>query len=229
VSTLRPVPDAKTTVLLACGHSLVRAGYRAVLESDRLVAIAGEADCGRAAVELARELRPDAIVMDIDIADGDCIETTRELSADPGAPVIVLSSTEDDDRVFDSLRAGANGVLLKDTPPDELLRGLDVATGGEAVLSPSLARRLIAELVSTPVASRPSDDRLVALTAREREVVALVARGLSNEEIAKQLVVSSATARTHVSRSMVKLRARDRAQLVVFAYEGGLLIQPSRP
>jgi DNA-binding NarL/FixJ family response regulator len=225
---LRPVPDAKTTVLLACGQALLRAGYRAVLEAGGQIAIAGEADSGREAVELARERRPDAIVMDVDIAGGDCMETTGELSADPGAPVIVLSGAEDDGRIFDALRAGATGVLLKDTPPGELHRALDAATGGEAVLSPSLARRLIAELVSTPVATRPTDDRLAALTAREREVVALVARGLSNEEIAKQLVVSSATARTHVSRAMVKLRARDRAQLVVFAYEGRLLIQPSR-
>jgi DNA-binding NarL/FixJ family response regulator len=225
--SLRPVPDPDTRVLIACGESLRRAGYRAVLDGARGVSVSGEATTGREAVQLARELLPDAVVIDICIADHDCIETTGRLSADPGVPVIVLSPLEDDERIFGALRAGATGVLSKDSNPADVIRAIEVATRGDAVLSPGLTRRLIAELVSRPEPSRPSGTLLEALTAREREVVALVAMGLSNDEIAERLVVSSATARTHVSRAMVKLRARDRAQLVVFAYESGLLVQPS--
>jgi DNA-binding NarL/FixJ family response regulator len=220
------VPDVETRVLLVCGGSLMRAGYRAVLEADRQLTVAGEADGGAEAVELARELRPDVVLMDVMGTADDCVEATSQLSADPAAPILLLSGSEDDRRVFDALRAGAAGVLLKDTAPDALRRAVDATARGDAILSPSLTRRLIAELVARPEPSRPSDDRLAALTSREREVVALVALGLSNEEIAGQLVVSPATARTHVSRSMVKLRARDRAQLVVFAYESRLVLQP---
>jgi len=226
VTPLRPVPDVETRVLLVCGGSLMRAGYRAVLEADHQLTVSAEADGVDEAVELARELRPDVVLIDVPGAGGDCVSATAELSADPAAPVLLLSGAEDDQRVFDALRAGATGVLLKDTAPDALRRAVDATARGEAVLSPSLTRRLIAELVARPEPSRPSGDRLAALTAREREVVALVALGLSNEEIAGQLVVSPATARTHVSRAMVKLRARDRAQLVVFAYESRLVLQP---
>jgi DNA-binding NarL/FixJ family response regulator len=226
VSTLRPVPDAETRVLLACGQSLLRAGYRAVLDAGAGIAVAGEAEDGEGAVDLARQLHPDAVVMDVDIPG--CIQATEQLCSDPGAPVILLSGLEDDERLFGALRAGATGVLSKDTAPDQLVRAIEIASRGDAVLSPALTRRLIGELVSRPEPSRPCGNLLAGLTAREREVVALVARGLSNAEIAQQLVVSSATARTHVSRAMVKLRARDRAQLVVFAYESRLLIQLSR-
>jgi DNA-binding NarL/FixJ family response regulator len=212
-----------------CAGSLVRAGYRAVLEADRQLTVAAEADTAEEAVELARELRPDVVLVDVTGAGGDCVEATAELAADPAAPVLLLSGTEDDLRVFDALRAGASGVLLKDTAPEALRRAIDATARGDAVLSPSLTRRLIAELMARPEPNRPSDDRLAALTAREREVVALVALGLSNDEIAEQLVVSPATARTHVSRAMVKLRARDRAQLVVFAYESRLVLQPHAP
>ena len=224
---LRAVPDAEVRVLLACGQSLLRAGYRAVLESRPGIAVAGEAERGQETVDLARELRPDAVMMDIGISDCDCIEATSELCADPGVPVILLSAGEDDDRILATLRAGATGVLSEKTAPEELVRAVEVASRGDAVLSPGLTRRLIAELVSRPEPNRPAGKLLARLTARECEVVALVALGLSNDEIAGQLVVSSATARTHVSRAMVKLRARDRAQLVVFAYETGLLVQPS--
>jgi DNA-binding NarL/FixJ family response regulator len=227
VTHLRPVPDANTRVLTACGESLRRAGYRAVLEGGARIAVAGEATTGHEAVQLARELRPDAVVMDLCISDYDCAEATRQISADPGVPVIVLSGFEDDERIFGALRAGATGVLSKDTDPDEVIRAIEVATRGEAVLSPGITLRLISELVSRPEPSRPSGTLLAGLTAREREVVSLVALGLSNDEIAERLVVSSATARTHVSRATVKLRARDRAQLVVFAYETGLLVQRS--
>jgi DNA-binding NarL/FixJ family response regulator len=228
VSHLRPVPDADTRVLVACGESLRCAGYRAVLEGGARIAVAGEATTGHEAIELARQLRPDAVLMDICISDHDCMETTQRLSVDPGVPVIVLSALEDDERVFGALRAGATGVLSKDTAPEDVIKAIEVATRGDAVLSPGLTRRLISELVSRPEPSRPSGTLLAGLTAREREVVSLVAIGLSNDEIAERLVVSSATARTHVSRATVKLRARDRAQLVVFAYETGLLVQPSR-
>jgi DNA-binding NarL/FixJ family response regulator len=229
VSTLRAVPDEEVRVLLACGQSLLRAGYRAVLENAPRIAVVAEAEGGQDALELARQVRPDAVLIDIVISDCDCVEATRQLRADPGVPVILLSALEDDERIFAALRAGATSVLSKDTAPDQLVRAIEVATRGDGVLSPGLTRRLIAELVSRPEPSRPSGKLLAALTAREREVVGLVARGLSNDEIAEQLVVSSATARTHVSRAMVKLRARDRAQLVVFAYESQLLIQRSRP
>jgi DNA-binding NarL/FixJ family response regulator len=226
--SLRPVPDPDTKVLIACGESLSRAGYRAVLDGARGISVAGEATTGRETVELARQLRPDAVVMDICIADYDCMEATQLLCAEPGVPVIVLSALDDDARIFGALRAGATGVLSKDTSPADVIKAIEVATRGDAVLSPGLTRRLIAELVSRPEPSRPSGTLLEGLTAREREVVSLVAMGLNNTEIAERLVVSSATARTHVSRAMVKLRARDRAQLVVFAYESGLLVQSSR-
>jgi DNA-binding NarL/FixJ family response regulator len=228
VTILRPVRESDVRVLIACSRSLLRAGYRAVLDGEPHVAVAAEAGSGREAVDLARELGPDAVLMDIDIADSDCVEATSEICAG-GVRVVLLSSVEDDHRIFAALRAGASGVLSKDTEPEELVRGIRVAARGDSVLSPGLTRLLIAELVSRPEPGRPSEELLAALTSREREVVTLVARGLSNDEIAEQLVVSSATARTHVSRAMVKLRARDRAQLVVFAYQARLLAHPPRP
>jgi DNA-binding NarL/FixJ family response regulator len=224
VTALRPVPDAELKVLIACGESLLRAGYRALLEASRGVTVAGEAQNGRETVELARRLRPDAVLMGLEISDFDCVEATTQLCADPGVPVILLSTRDDDELAFAALRAGAAGVLSKDTAPDQLVRALGVATRGDAVLSPGLTRRLIAKLVSRPEPRRPAGKLLAGLTRRECEVVALVALGLSNDEIAERLVVSPATARTHVSRAMVKLRARDRAQLVVFAYESDLLV-----
>jgi DNA-binding NarL/FixJ family response regulator len=229
MTTLHPVPDTRLTVLIACGQSLLRAGYRAVLEVGPGIAVIGDAQYGQEAVELARQLRPDAVVMDMEISDFGCIEATSKLCADPGVPVILLSALDDDERIFGALRAGATGVVSKDTAPDELVRAVEAATRGDAVLSPGLTRRLIAALVSRPGPTLPAGKLLAGLTSREREVVALVALGLSNDEIAERLVVSSATARTHVSRAMCKLHARDRAQLVVFAYESQLLAQPSLP
>ena len=229
MTTLHPVPEVQLTVLIACGESLLRAGYRALLEGGPRIAVTGDAQSGREAVELARKLRPDAVLMDIEISDFGCIEATSKLCADPGVPVMLLSALDDDERIFGALRAGATGVLSKDTAPDELVSAVEAATRGDAVLSPGLTRRLIAALVSRPEPMRPAGKLLAGLTSRERQVVTLVARGLSNDEIAEQLVVSPATARTHVSRAMVKLRARDRAQLVVFAYQSALLAQPSLP
>jgi DNA-binding NarL/FixJ family response regulator len=228
VTHLRSVPDTQLRVLIACGESLARAGYRAVLEAAPRVVVAGEAETGERAVELARRLRPDAVVMDVGISGGDCVEATRELSADPQVPVILLCAADDDERVFGALRAGASGALSDDAAPQELAGAVELATRGDAVLSPGLTRRLIAALVSRPEPRRATGTLLAGLTPREREVVALVGLGLSNDEIARQLVVSPATARTHVSRAMVKLRARDRAQLVVLAYQGNLLANRSR-
>jgi DNA-binding NarL/FixJ family response regulator len=228
MTTLRPVPDVQLKVLVACSHSLLRAGYRALLAGAG-IAVAGEAQHGQETVELSRQVRPDAVVMDIGLSDFDCVEATKQLCADPGVPVILLSALEDDERIFGALRAGATSVLSKDTAPDELVHAIEVATRGDAVLSPGITRRLIAALVSRSEPTQPARKLLAQLTSREREVVALVARGLSNDEIADRLVVSSATARTHVSRAMCKLRARDRAQLVVFAYESELLAGPSLP
>jgi DNA-binding NarL/FixJ family response regulator len=227
VTTLRPVPDVKLKVLIACGQSLLRAGYRALLEVGPGITVTGEAQSGQEAVELARQLRPDAVLMDIEISDLGCVEATSKLCADPGVPVILLSALDDDERIFGALRAGATGVLSKDTAPDELVRAVEAATRGDAVLSPGLTRRLIGALVSRPEPNLPAGKLLGGLTSREREVVELVALGLSNDEIGERLVVSPATARTHVSRAMCKLRARDRAQLVVFAYESQLLTGPS--
>ena len=223
MTTLRPVPDPQFRVLIAGGESLVRAGYRAVLEAAPRVTIAGEAQGGVDAVELARRVRPDAVVMDTGISGGDCAETTMELCADPEVPVILLSAIHDDERVLAALRAGATGALSSDATPRELIGAVELAIRGEAVLSPGLTRHLIAALVSRPEPRCAAGRLLAGLTLREREVVGLVGRGLSNQEIAKQLVVSPATARTHVSRAMVKLRARDRAQLVVLAYQSNLL------
>jgi DNA-binding NarL/FixJ family response regulator len=229
MTNLHPVPDVQLQVLIACGQSLLRAGYRALLEVTPGIAVCGDAQSGQEAVELARQLNPDAVLMDIEISDFGCIETTSKLCADPGVPVILLSAIDDDERIFSALRAGATGVLSKDTAPNELVRAVEAAARGDAVLSPGPTRRLIAALFSRPEPSPPDGNLLAGLTSRERQVVTLVALGLSNDEIAERLVVSPATARTHVSRAMVKLRARDRAQLVVFAYENELMAQPALP
>jgi DNA-binding NarL/FixJ family response regulator len=228
VSPLRPVPDAQLRVLVACGEALARAGYRAVLEAAPRIAVAGEAATGAEAIQLARQLHADAVVMDVGISACDCVEATRQLNADPEVPVLLLCAADDDERVFAALRAGASSALSKDAAAHELVGAVELATRGDAVLSPGLTRRLIAALVSRPEPSRACGTLLAGLTPREREVVALVGLGLSNDEIAQQIVVSPATARTHVSRAMVKLRARDRAQLVVLAYQSNLLAHRSR-
>jgi DNA-binding NarL/FixJ family response regulator len=214
-------------VVLADDQVLLRAGLRALLDAEPDIAVLGEASDGREAVALVRTLHPDVVLMDIRMPGTDGLAATREVAADPaltGTRVVVLTTFDLDEYVFEAIRAGASGFLVKDTEPTELLRAVRAVAGGDALLSPGVTRRLIGEFASR---SRPSGSRateqLAVLTEREREVVALVGEGLSNDEIADRLVVSPATAKTHVSRAMVKLHVRDRAQLVVLAYESGLV------
>jgi DNA-binding NarL/FixJ family response regulator len=208
-------------VLVADGHALVRAGFRALLEAGGEISVVGEASTGEEAVALARRLRPDVVLIDATLPGLDCVEATGRMLADPGIAVMLLTATEHDERIFASLRAGASGLLLKDTEPAELVRAIELVAGGDALLSPSLTRRLIAELSSVPDPQLPSSELLDELTPREREVVAL---GLSNPDIAERLVISPATSKTHVSRAMLKLGAHDRAQLVAFAFHAGLAV-----
>ena len=209
-------------MLVAHSQALVRAGIRGLLEGGQSISVVGEAADGDEAIVLAQRLGPDVVLMDATLPDLD-VEAIRQISALAGVRVMMLTAAESDERVFQSLRAGVTAFLVQDTEPAELVRAVRLVARGESLLSPSLTRRLIVELVSRPEVPQPSADELEELTKREREVMALVALGLSNDEIAEQLVVSPATAKTHVSRAMVKLHARDRAQLVVFAYQTGLV------
>jgi DNA-binding NarL/FixJ family response regulator len=212
-------------VVVADDQALFRAGFRVLLEPEDDLELVGEAGDGAAALELVRRTRPDVVLMDVRMPGMDGIEATRAIAADErlaGVRVVILTTYELDDYVFDGLRAGASGFLVKDTEPAELLRAIRVVAAGDALLSPGVTRRLIAGLVARPDRRAAVPPDLAALTEREREVLGLVALGLSNDEIAGRLVVSPATVRTHVSRAMTKLYARDRAQLVVFAYQAGL-------
>ncbi|GAA5028521.1 response regulator [Actinopolymorpha pittospori] len=213
------------SVLIVDDQDLVRLGLRTLVENEDGLRFAGEAGDGLAAVAAAKEHRPDIVLMDIRMPGVDGLEATRRIGADPDLAdtrVIVLTTFELDEYVFDALRHGASGFLLKDTKPAELLQAIRLVADGGALLSPSVTRRVVREFAARSVRTVKPHPRLDSLTDREREVVGLVGEGLSNDEIAERLVVSPATARTHVSRAMTKLAARDRAQLVVFAYQSGL-------
>jgi len=216
-------------VLLADDQTLVRAGFRVLLERGEGIEVVGEAADGAEAIEAVRRTRPDVVLMDIRMPVLDGLEATRRIVSDQrlgGVRVVMLTTYELDEYVFEALRAGASGFLLKDIDPADLRQAVRVVAAGDALLSPSVTRRLIAEFASRSAPWRPDPERLAPLTEREREVMALVAGGLSNGEIARRLFMSPATAKTHVSRAMAKLGARDRAQLVVLAFDTGL-VSPS--
>jgi DNA-binding NarL/FixJ family response regulator len=212
-------------VILADDQALVRAGFKALLDAQDDIEVVAEADDGEAAVRLTTELVPDVVLMDIRMPGTDGLAATRRIASDEalaGVKIVILTTFDLDEYVFEALRVGAGGFLVKNTEPAELIRGVRAVAAGDALLSPGITRRLVEEFAvrSKEPLPMPLMDHL---TDREKEVMALVGEGLSNEEIAERLVVSPATAKTHVSRAMVKLGARDRAQLVVFAYESGLV------
>ncbi|HEY4462732.1 MAG TPA: response regulator transcription factor, partial [Streptosporangiaceae bacterium] len=221
--------------LLADDQALIRAGFRVLLQAAGDLEVVGEATDGEQAVDMARCERADVVLMDIRMPGMDGLEATRRIAADEdlaGVKVIILTTFESDEYVYQAIRAGASGFLVKDTEPAELLQGIRVVARGDALLSPSVTRRLITDLASRPAAPAggPAGGRaLSVLTDREREVMALVAAGLSNDEIGARLYLSPLTAKTHVSRIMTKLNARDRAQVVVLAYETGLVTPGSQP
>jgi DNA-binding NarL/FixJ family response regulator len=214
------------TVVVADDQALVRAGFRALLDAEPGMQVVGEAVDGESVLAVVRETRPDVVLMDIRMPGVDGLEATRRIGQDPdlqGTSVLVLTTFELDEYVFEAIRVGASGFLVKDTEPADLVKAVRAVAAGDALLSPSVTRRLIEHIAvgAKPLPHERPD--LARLTEREREIVTLVGEGLSNEEIAQRLVVSPATAKTHVSRSMVKLGVRDRAQLVVLAYESGLV------
>jgi DNA-binding NarL/FixJ family response regulator len=218
-----PVASQEISVLIADGQALLRAAFRALLESEFGINVAGEATSGEEAVVMARRTHPDVVLIDAGLPGLDAVETTRQIADLPRTRAVILASSPEDESVFAGLRAGASGFLVKDSEPAELVEAVRVVARGEAALSPSVTRRLILRFASEPDAQRPAPDGLEELTNREREVMSLAARGFSNAELAQRLAMRPATAKTHVNRAMTKLRARNRAQLVAFAYESGLV------
>jgi DNA-binding NarL/FixJ family response regulator len=215
-------------VLIADDQSLVRAGFRLVLENHPEIDVVGEASNGREAVHGTARLRPDVVLMDIRMPELDGIAATREITATQAARVLVLTTYDLDEYVYDALQAGASGFLLKDTPPTQLVDGIRAVAGGEALLAPTVTRRLIEEFARIGPAHRGRPAALDELTPRETEVLRLMARGMSNAEIAASLVLSDTTIKTHVTHVLGKLGLRDRVQAVVLAYESGL-VMPGRP
>jgi DNA-binding NarL/FixJ family response regulator len=229
-SATTPSAPAPIKVLLADDERLVRSGFKVLLDLEEDITVVGEATNGAEAVEQARSSRPDVILMDIRMPKLDGIQATGQISAMPGLErvrVLILTTYDTDAHVFDALQAGASGFLLKDAGPAELLHAIRVVAAGDALLAPRITRRLIAQFTAARALANDGERRLSVLTEREREVVALVGQGMSNDEIGAELFLSPATARTHVSHAMVKLGARDRAQLVVIAYQTGL-VRPSQ-
>jgi DNA-binding NarL/FixJ family response regulator len=212
-------------VLIVDDQALVRAGFRMILEAEADLAVVGEAANGRDAVTAAQQLHPDIVLMDVRMPGMDGIEATRRLlNGGSAAKVVMLTTFDMDEYVYESLRAGASGFLLKDVPPEQLVAGIRAVASGEALLAPSVTRRMIEEFVRRPrTGSLGAPRELDLLTAREREVLVLMARGLSNAEIAEEFVVSEATVKTHVAHVLAKLGLRDRVQAVVFAYESGVI------
>ncbi len=211
-----------TSILVADDQALVRGGFRLILEAQPDLTVCGEAADGRDAVRLTRQWRPDVILMDIRMPHLDGIAATRLVLAEPNPPrVLVLTTFDLDQYVYEALRAGASGYLLKDVAPSGLVASVRAAAAGDTVLAPAVTRRLVQEYVAIPQPGQ--DDRLAVLTAREREVLAVLARGLTNAELAAELVVSSATVKTHVANLLGKLGLRDRTQAVILAYETGLI------
>jgi DNA-binding NarL/FixJ family response regulator len=217
------VSAAAVRVLLVDDDDLMRAGLRAVLRSDPGLEVVGEAATGRSAVTAARRHRPDVVLMDVRMPDLDGIAATREvLAASPAIRVVILTTFEQDDYIFGALSAGASGFLLKRTSPEELLAAIHTVAVGDSLLSPSVTRIVVDRMARQPVPGTADDERLGDLTPREREVLGLIARGLSNGEIGAELVIEESTVKTHVKRILTKLGLRDRIQAVIFAYETGL-------
>jgi DNA-binding NarL/FixJ family response regulator len=216
-----------TRVLIADDQALVRAGFRMILDAEDDLDVVGEASDGAEAVKLARQLKPDVVLMDIRMPELDGIEATRrvaELGTDPPVRVLMLTTFDLNEYVYEALRAGASGFLLKDVPPEQLAAGIRIVAEGEALLAPSITKRLIQEFARAAPATPEPPKGLDELTVRELEVFKLIARGLSNAEIAQELIVSETTVKTHVARVLMKLDLRDRVQAVVLAYESGVAV-----
>jgi DNA-binding NarL/FixJ family response regulator len=214
-----------TRVVIADDEALVRRGIRMILDADDGIEVLGEADDGRAAVDRTRTLRPDVVLMDLRMPRLDGIEATRALTADPGvsARVLMLTTFDRDEHLYDAIRAGASGFLLKSSPPEQLTAAIRLVAAGESLLAPALTRRLMDEFAQRPLAGRVDEERLAPLTEREREVLTLIGRARSNTEIAGELFLSEGTVKTHITSIFAKLGLRDRAQAVVLAYETGVV------